>query len=95
MKKIYHLALMLMAFFALASCTPTVDDVFDKSSAERISTTTDENMQVLTSLTSQSLSSPNLFSLQCAIHSLPPPLAPPTPDPAFFQAEDGIRDACS
>ena len=51
MKKIYHLALMLMAFFALASCTPTVDDVFDKSSAERISTTTDENMQVLTGAT--------------------------------------------
>lgn len=49
MKKIYNILFLLASVISFTACTPTVDDVFDKSSAERIHEAQAEDLKVLTS----------------------------------------------
>ena len=49
MKKIYSLLLSVVMLSAFTACTNEVDDVFDKSSAERMQDAINDDMQVLTS----------------------------------------------
>lgn len=49
MKKIYNILFLLLSLMAFASCTSEVDDVFDKSSAERVNDAIAEYKDILTS----------------------------------------------
>lgn len=49
MKKIYSLLFTLVMLSAFTACTNEVDDVFDKSSAERIATAINDDTKLLTS----------------------------------------------
>ena len=47
MKKIYNLLFLLTALMTYSSCTSEVDDVFDKSSSERIEETMSNTNAIL------------------------------------------------
>lgn len=49
MKKIYNLLFLLLSVMAFASCTSDVDEVFDKSSAQRVNEAMSEYKTILTS----------------------------------------------
>ena len=49
MKKIFNILFLTLAVISFASCTGEVDDIFDKSSAQRVAEKIDEYKNVLTS----------------------------------------------